>query len=155
VVCSAALGLSMRNLYKVIAAVSAALLLMPFSVDSQTLQNFKVRMSPVPRDIAMQKVVAGSGSASATLSGNKLTITGTFEGMPSPATQARIHRGVATGVRGSPFLDLTVTKTTNGTITGSFDLTAEQVEFLKQGKLYIQIDSEKAPDGTLWGWLLR
>ena len=145
----------MHSLYKVMAAISAVLLLMPFCAFSQTQQKFKVRMAPVPRDIAMQKVVAGSGSASATLSGNKLTITGTFEGMPSPATEARIHRGVATGVRGSPFLDLTVTKATNGTISGSFDLNAEQVEYLKQGKLYIQINSEKAPDGTLWGWLLR
>jgi hypothetical protein len=145
----------MHSLYKVMAAVSAVLLLMPFYAVSQTQEKFKVRMTPVPRDIAMQKLVAGSGSVSATLSGNKLTITGTFEGMPSPATEARIHRGVATGVRGSPFLDLTVTKGTNGTISGSFDLSAEQVEYLKHGKLYIQINSEKAPDGTLWGWLLR
>ena len=42
-----------------------------------------------------------------------------------------------------------------GTISGSFDLTPEQVQYLKQGKLYIQINSEKAPDGTLWGWLLK
>ena len=35
------------------------------------------------------------------------------------------------------------------------NLTAEQVESLRKGKLYIQIDSEKASDGNLWGWLLR
>jgi hypothetical protein len=25
---------------------------------------------------------------------------------------------------------------------------------LKAGRLYIQIDSEKGPEGHLWGWLL-
>jgi len=34
-------------------------------------------------------------------------------------------------------------------------LTPEQVQSLKKGQLYIQIYSEKAPDGNLWGWLLR
>ncbi len=34
----------------------------------------------------MRATVAGSGSAAATLSGNKLTITETFEGMPGAAT---------------------------------------------------------------------
>jgi hypothetical protein len=27
------------------------------------------------------------------------------------------------------------------------------VEGLRKGKFYIQIHSEKAPDGILWGWL--
>jgi hypothetical protein len=43
-------------------------------------------------------------------------------------------------------------------ITGSVMLTPEQVESLKQGKLYVQVHSEKgiAPDGSnLWGWFLK
>ena len=108
-------------------------------------------------DAAMRGAVAGSGSAVATLAGSKLTITGTFDGLPSAATIAQVHRGVTTGVRGSSFLDLTVTKATKGTISGSFDLTPDQVDSLKKGKLYIQIHSEKAPEGgqTLWGWILK
>src|SRR5215471_12666711 len=143
----------MHHLYKV--CVVAGVLLIPLIGMAQNQETYKIRMAPVSRDIAMQKTVAGSGSATATLSGNKLTINGTFEGLPSAATAAKIHRGLTTGVRGSPFLDLTVTKAPKGTISGSFDLSAEQVQYLKQGKLYIQIDSEKAPDGTLWGWLLK
>ena len=145
----------MQHLYKQSIAVLAVLFLIPFSGVGQNQEKFKVHISPIPIDVAMQKVVAGSGSATATLSGSKLTITGAFDGLPSPATTAKIHRGLATGVRGSPFLDLTVTKGMKGTISGSFDLSPEQVEYLKQGKLYIQIYSEKAPDGTLWGWILK
>jgi hypothetical protein len=59
------------------------------------------------------------------------------------------------GVRGSSIADLTVSKATNGTVTGTVDLTPEQIQSLKKGQLYIQISSEKAPDGNLWGWLVR
>jgi hypothetical protein len=145
----------MQHLYKRTTVVLAVLLVIAFSAAAQSEEKFKIRITPVPLDGAMRPTVAGSGSATATLSGNKLKITGTFDGMPSPATTAKVHRGLATGVRGSPFLDLTVTKAAKGTLAGSFDLTPEQVQYLKQGKLYIQIQSEKAPDGTLWGWILK
>ena len=121
----------------------------------QTQERYKVRLSPVPLDGTNRANIAGVGSATAVLAGTKLTITGTFEGLRSPATAARIHRGLATGVRGSAFQDLMVSKGANGTITGTVDLTPDQVQNLKKGQLYIQIYSEKAPDGNLWGWLLR
>jgi hypothetical protein len=121
---------------------------------AQAPNVFKVRLSPVAMDATMRATIAGSGSATATLLGTKLTITGSFEGLKSPATIAQIHRGVATGVRGPALFDLTASKGTSGMVSGSVDLTAEQVESLRKGRLYIQIHSEKAPDGNLWGWLL-
>lgn len=105
--------------------------------------------------LAMQSKIAGLGSATATLDGNKLSIQGKFEGLLSPATEAHLRQGVATGVRGPEVFDLTVTKGASGTVTGSVDLTPSQIEDLNKGKFYIQIASEKAPDGNLWGWLLR
>ena len=41
-----------------------------------------------------------------------------------------------------------------GKVTGAFKLDETQAAALKKGRLYIQIDSEKAPNGNLWGWLL-
>lgn len=117
-------------------------------------QTFTARLTPVPIDAAMRATVTGTGSASATLTGTALSITGTFEGLKTPATIAQIHQGSMTGVRGAAILDLTVSKLTDGSISGSFNLTPAQVESLRKGKLYIQIHSEKAPDGNLWGWLL-
>ena len=136
-------------------SILVALLLISISAAAQTEEKFKIRITPVPLDGAMRATVAGSGSGSATLSGSKLTITASFDGMPSAATTAKIHKGVATGVRGSSLLDLTVTKATKGTVNGTFDLTREQVDSLKKGQLYIWISSEKAPEGTLWGWILK
>src|SRR4030095_9366081 len=80
------------------------------------------------------------------------------EALAGPATVARLPRGSAKGARGTPIADLTITKAASGTLSGSVDLTQEQVDSLRQGKLYLQIHSAKgvAPDGSnLWGWFLK
>src|SRR5436305_588556 len=58
------------------------------SVSAQSSRTFKTRLSPVPIDVSMQANIAGSGSVTAVLNGTKLSITGTFEGLKSPATIA-------------------------------------------------------------------
>jgi len=124
------------------------------SVGAQGGGTFKARLSPVPIDATMAANVTGSGSVTAVLTGAKLSITGTFEGLRSPATVAQVHSG-RKGVRGPSVFDLTVTKATSGAIEGNLTLTREQGADLNAGKLYVQIHSEKAPDGNLWGWLLQ
>jgi hypothetical protein len=126
------------------------------ALTAQQPKTFKARLSPVPIDVSMQATVAGSGAVSAVLTGAKLVITGSFDGLKSPATIAQIHKGPVRGVRGPNVLDLAVAKTdaAGGTLSGSFDLTAIQLADLDKGRLYIQVHSEKAPDGNLWGWLL-
>jgi hypothetical protein len=121
----------------------------------RTEEKFKARLSPVGIEAAKRAEITGSGSVAAVLAGAQLSITGSFDGMQSPATRAQVHQGVATGVRGPAIGDLTVSRAPGGSITGILSLTAEQVESLRKGKLYVQIDSEKSPDGNLWGWLLR
>ena len=118
-------------------------------------EQFKGRLAPVPIDATMRSTVTGSGSVSAVLAGTKLSINGTFEGLSGPATIARLHQGIVTGVRGPDLAELTISRSTRGTVSGTVTLTAAQVDNLKRGKLYVQIHSEKAPDGNLWGWLLR
>ena len=90
----------------------------------------------------------------ATLNGAKLSLTGMFEGLRSPATIAQMHRGPVTGVRGPVVFDLSASKETSGTISGSADLTAAQIADLEKGRFYVQLHSERAPDGNLWGWLM-
>jgi hypothetical protein len=117
-------------------------------------ETFKTRLSPVPINSTMMSTVAGSGSLTAVLTGKQLTITGTFEGLRSPATTAQIRRGPK-GIPGPAILDLIVSKAAKGNVSGTLDLTPEQIADLRNGRLYVQIQSERAPDGNLWGWLLR
>src|SRR5580692_6990780 len=123
--------------------------------NGQSAETFKARLSPVPISIAMMSTIAGTGSLTATLSGKQLTIQGTFEGLRSPATSAQIHRGPK-GIPGVviPNTDLTVTKAAKGEIGGTLQLSPDQIADLRNGQWYVQIQSERAPDGNLWGWLL-
>jgi CHRD domain len=136
------------------AAIGVAMLSLGLSVGAQGSNTYKARLSPVPIDATLAATVAGSGSLTATLTGTKLSIAGTFEGLRSPATTANVHFG-RKGVRGASIFELTITKATSGTITGNLTLTPVQQDNLKEGRLYVQIQSEKAPDGNLWGWLLK
>ena len=95
------------------------------------------------------------GSKSAVLEGTRLTITGSFEGLREPATEANLHRGLATGVRGTAFYELTVSPARSGKVSGSIDLNPDQIDSLRDGRLYVQIHSKIAPEGNLWGWLLH
>ena len=134
--------------------IGAAILWLVHSTGAQSGETFRARLSTVPIDLTMMSTVAGSGSLTAVLSGKKLTITGTFDGLRSPATIARVHRG-ARGIRGPAMFDLAVSKATSGTVSGSLEPTPAQIEDLRSGRFYVQIHSEGAPDGNLWGWLLR
>ena len=116
--------------------------------------TFKARLSTVAMDASMLSTVAGQGSASAHVTGSRLVISGSYEGLVSPATTAQVHLSTVTGVVGPAIFDLTITHEAQGSISGSIDLTPEQAEALRQGRLYVQINSEKAPDGNLWGWFL-
>ncbi len=150
------------------AAFLCFVLLAAAASSAQSGDKYTARLGMVPvANGTQQALVAGKGAATATLAGNKLTIAGTFEGLPAAATAARLHQGVAKGARGKAFADLTISKAASGTISGTVTLTPDQIEALKQGKIYLQVHSEKgiAPEqgktdaivdnSNLWGWLLK
>lgn len=122
--------------------------------------DYQASLGPMPLDDETKAVIAGRGEATATSDGKTLTVKGAFHGLPSNATEAHVFVSPKPGMPGRQILELQVTKATSGTIAGEFKLTSAQATALRGGKLYIQINSEKAPDsypwgpkGTLWGWL--
>jgi hypothetical protein len=54
---------------------------MGLSVFAQGQEAYKARLSPVAMDATMKANVAGTGSVAAVLTGTKLTITGSFDGL--------------------------------------------------------------------------
>jgi hypothetical protein len=122
---------------------------------------YQADLGPMPLDDETKAFIAGRGEAVATIEGDRLTVKGSFRALPSNATAAHILLSPAIGVPGNKVLTLGMTGTTEGTVAGSYRLTKAQGQALRTGRLYIQIDSEKAPPGyswgpkgTLWGWLL-
>jgi hypothetical protein len=113
---------------------------------------FGARLSTVPVALG-SRAMAGSGTVTATLSGTRLIVDGAFKGLDAPATVARVHKSPKPGIRGPAAFELSVTTAASGTITGELTLTAAQVQELVQNRYYVQLHSEKAPDGHLWGWL--
>jgi hypothetical protein len=123
-------------------------------VAAQSAQ-YTARLTPLPLDVVNRVEITGSGSGHAMLEGRRLSVAGSFEGMQAPATVAHLHMGPALGIRGGPILDLTVDPAVAGRFSGSWELSADQLAALEDGRLYIQIHSEIAPGGNLWGWLLE
>jgi hypothetical protein len=136
----------------VLAVGSVLALLLSTSV---VAQEFSGRLGRVPIETRTQSTVAGLGHATATLDGNRLTISGDFAGLLGAATVANLHMSPAVGVRGPVIHELSVSTGNEGDLSGSFRLGADEVAALRAGRLYIQVHSESAPDGNLWGWLFN
>lgn len=136
-----------------LSVLAVSLLAVAADVGAQGAKSFKTRLSPVPV-AAFNPNVVGTGTVTATLTGNKLAIAGTYEGLASNATMAKVFKSAKPGIRGEAFLDLTISGGTSGTITGQLELTAPQLQELAASRYYVQLSSEKAAEGNLWGWLM-
>jgi hypothetical protein len=113
-----------------------------------------VRLSPGPRLVGTRADRSGSGSVTATLEDNTLKLQGSFSGLLAVPTGAHLHMGSLPGVRGPRIADLSVSPDTTGTLSGTVQLNSPQLLALRKGGLYIEIDSDKAPEGDLWGWIM-
>jgi hypothetical protein len=143
-----------RRVARRVLLCSAAAAVVALTLTAAAQQSFKIRLRPVPIEASTAANTTGAGEATAELTGARLTLRGNFQGLKGAATVARLHQGAVMGVRGPAIADVTVTSGTSGTVNGQVTLTPEQVEGLRQGHVYLQIHSESAPDGNLWGWLL-
>jgi hypothetical protein len=141
---------------QVIAALTVSAGLVWFGVPglAQNGNVFKGRLSKVPVDAKMVPIMTGTGTATATLNGTRVTITGNFEGLGSNVTAVHLQESQFRGMRGKSIADLTAPKAAAGAITGAVNLTADQVTALKAGRLYVQVHTEAGAEGHLWGWLL-
>jgi hypothetical protein len=133
--------------------LAASVVLVAASMAGAQARQYRARLAPMPLDVAMQATIAGSGTVTATLAGSTLTLNGTYKDLRTAATVVRLHRGPRIAMRGPAIAELKASGGTAGTIAGTIELTKEQLDDLSNARLYVQLHSEKAPDGNLWGWL--
>ena len=125
---------------------------------AQQPKTFKARLSPVPIDVTMQATIAGIGIGHRRCStGTKLAVTGTFEGLQvagddrAGSQEPGAGRSRTGRLRPDGRRRPTARAARSAARSTSPPL---QVADLEKGRLYVQLHSEKAPDGNLWGWLL-
>ena len=121
---------------------------------AQPGERFATRLTRFAADAVDAPKLRGDGRVELSVDGGVATLHGTFSGLVSPATRARLFEGAAAGVPGRPVADLTVTRERSGEISGQITLDAARLQALRTARLYVQLDSAQAPDGTLWGWLM-
>ena len=133
---------------------AALLLATPLSIGAAFAASYEAELDPTPFDATNRAdVIESIGNVTATLDGNTLTVKGTFSNFTSPATNGSFRIGLAKGVPGDAIGSLTVEHARQGAFSGSIKLNAAHLAALKREALYIRIDSEKAPDGNVQGWL--
>ncbi len=142
-------GKRLRNL-----VCSAALALLVLGAGpALAASNYTLSLDPVAYDNSTRDVIVGEGHLKATLDGNRLTVSGDFSGLSSNATTARLGLGLDFGIPATEFFaNLTATPAQSGTISGSVTLTPAQVAGLNRRQLFLQLNSVKGTDGSLWGW---
>jgi len=134
--------------------LSALVLTLALTAAQAAPGPMRARLSPVPTDLAMQETIAGLGAANATLAGTTLAVDGSYRGLRSAATSVRVYESPRPGLRGPLVGEFASGGGTTGTFKGTVTLTREQAAAFAKGLLYVQVQSEKAPDGNLWGWLM-
>ena len=96
------------------------------------------------------------GSATATLNADatELVVSGTFSGLTGPAQAAHIHGPAAPGDTASPLFTLTIDNAASGSISGTWsDITAEEVEQLRDGLFYVNVHTTQNAAGEIRGQL--
>ncbi len=93
---------------------------------------------------------AATGSAEVTVDTDAKKVTWTFkaDGLSGPATAAHMHGPASATESAPPVIDVT-----GDTMTGSADITDAQWADLKAGKYYLNVHTEKFPDGEVRGQL--
>jgi hypothetical protein len=134
--------------------LTAAALIIGSAQAQESSEVFKARLSPLGVTGATVNTTTGAGAITATLKGNVLAVQGTFERLTGVATEANVRRGPK-AIPGPIVATLEFTKGSQGSVNGVLTLTPALIEDLQAGRLYVQIHSERAPEGSVRGWLLK
>jgi CHRD domain-containing protein len=98
----------------------------------------------------------GTGSATVTLDGDKITWNVTFSDLSGPATASHIHGPAPAGKNAGVLVWLsTKGKPAVSPLTGSATLTAAQAADLMNGQCYVNVHTAKNPGGEIRGQLMK
>lgn len=131
-----------------------ALLIAWLMVACATTPTFKASLSGAKEVPAV--VTTATGSATVTLEGKTIKLTGSYSGLSGAATAAHIHGPASKTETAGVILGLTATEGAtagSGTLAGTGTLTDAQIADLKAGRYYVNVHTAQNPPGEIRGQL--
>jgi hypothetical protein len=127
----------------------AAMLAMPASAMAEMVKmkaDLKSSEEVPPNDSP------GSGTAEVTLDtdANKVSWKITHEGLTGDATAAHFHGPAKVGENAGPIVDISTNM-----MEGAADVTAEQLQMIREGNTYLNVHTAQYPDGEIRGQVLQ
>jgi CHRD domain len=94
---------------------------------------------------------AATGNVTVTLdqATRGILIDGTFAGLTSPVTAAHIHGPAPAGMNAAIIIPLTITGTTDGTVSATTTMDQAQMDMMLGGMTYVNIHSTNYPAGEI------
>jgi len=132
------------------AALVIVALALPSAAAMADTMKFKVMMSG--KDEVPPTSSAGTGTADVTVDTAAKTIgwTVTYDGLTGEPTAAHFHGPAEAGKNAGPIVDI------SGAIKqGQATLTDQQLADVQAGKVYLNIHTEKFPDGEIRGQVVK
>jgi len=116
-------------------------------------EDFFIRTAFTGEQVVPGVSTVGSGQVTAILFGNVLSVVGDYQDLSSPIDRlvsggVHIHQA-ASGENGKIAFSLNSDGGTQGSFTGIFTLTDEQIQALEQGQYYVQLHTEGNQPGEL------
>lgn len=142
-----------KKIWMVGAAISITSFANPVPDDPLT-----ARLDSVAFTNETRRLVSGVGGVVATISdGGVVTLVGNYGGLASPATSIVVLKGPRTGVPGQERLAAfpVAQPSTRGSFSERIRMSKSNLAALLAGQIYLQIVTETAPDGAIWGWIIR
>jgi hypothetical protein len=117
--------------------------------DAETFQAQMTGAAERPTPVT----TAGTGNATVTVNGTSLSVTGNFQGLTGPASAAHIHGPADKETAASVLCPLSASAAASGTVTGTCTFSAEQLQQLRDGRMYVNVHTSQFPQGEIRGQL--
>jgi CHRD domain len=130
--------------------VAAGMLLMTGPTSFAANVKYKADLKGSKEVPAADSAATGKANITYDDKSKKLSWVVTYSGLTGDPTAAHFHGPAAAGKNAGPVVDI------SGDIKkGSAELTADQAADLKAGKWYLNIHTEKFPDGEIRGQVVK
>ncbi len=140
----------MTRLFSTLALAGTASIYMMAAPLHAEMMTFKTELKGATEVPPNDSAGKGTADISVDTDAKKITWTLSHEGLTGDPTAAHFHGPAKPGENAKPIVDITANMA-----SGSADLTDAQLADIKNGMVYLNIHTEKYPDGEIRGQLMK